>query len=438
MNGVVTLSAGQIISQVEQPDGSVDIVATMPCNTAIVLGATPNSGFLLDFIKKNGVSVPVNQEGDAISFNSDEEPLVSIRFKQAPPPPIGYNITLTRTAGSGTISPAEGTYTAIAGSSFTANINAAANWTITSIKINGANVALPAGTVSYTVQLTNIQMNYDVVVTFGQTLWQFVAYVVGGSGSVSPSTSTYVAPNTNIPVTITPSPGWEIASANIDGVSYPLSSRTAQTIYIRLERQLMQFYVTFRQIVNTGGPIEFYIASRLTGDNFQATAWQDIQLGSVSVASRSASDQGFVISPVVFPYPYGGTNLSTSTVWNTPSGALGVSDTYFDNRHPQYLRLALNALSKSGSTLTLQTRLNNTLANGGAGFTAGQVSVCQLIVTNSATGVSQTFTHPVQPGITDVSHNYTIPSPGLYTIETRTIIVDRYQQTSYSKSYVKV
>ncbi len=170
------------------------------CGQVVSLTATPDAG--------HRVKSWSGTDNDATTANSNTVTMtanktVTVTFEPIPPP-VEYTLTVTVPGGHGSVTPGGGTY---------------ASGTVVSLVAtpeNGYRVKSWSGTdndaTTAHVNAVTMTANKAVTVEFealptGQ--WQFMARVVGGRGTVSPTDGTY-ASGTVVTVTAVPDAGYEV------------------------------------------------------------------------------------------------------------------------------------------------------------------------------------------------------------------------------------
>lgn len=478
-NGNITIDKGVITSQTDNPDGSISIKAQLPCNQDITLTATPNSGYTLEYIKKNGVAQSgIVPAGDSIVFDSDGEPTINVRFKKTiAAPPTTFKIKVFcdlavffRFSPNGTIyrgdiqgeqggaGPGQfgveqtynsgdtlNIYTGITADAWMNLLSPQELLALTIISDTPYTVAPNIIGRQNATFSTVVNRNMNIIIQ-ARLLGALTKYNVSASsnagGIVSP-VSTQVNANTPATVVITPAPGYRIASIRQNGVFVTGSvPNTGGTLTIPSVLQNIEVIVTFELITGniSTALISRIVYSRLIGSATQATAWSDSSYIDATPTylpgGRRLFSNGIQVVPFNLPYTYAGTYLRTEVDFTTGDVAI---DEFIDSQSNNYLRLAIDSIGKDGNDLKINTRLNNVYGNSGNGFSAGQVSLCQLKITNPD-GVETTFNHPVTTAgyrVTDILHSYTLTKIGVYILEAEAKLLSGLR-TSYCKTFVTV
>jgi hypothetical protein len=471
-NGNITIDKGVITSQTDNPDGSISIKAQLPCSQDITLTATPNSGYTLEYIKKNGVAESgIAPAGDSIVFNSDGEPTINVRFKKnAAPPAATYKVRIE--TGGNTVrvqeyfggpyydfydnlgNPVE--YTVNAGATFAPVFSIrpadAGGFDFSSIAITKPlpTTYLPSVLNTQTYYYSQVINQDHTFIVYPKLKNSVVNYtlstvVAGGIGGTATPQSQIVAAAGNANINIVPTAGYKIKSIFVNGFpnnSFPSSG--SYSLPVNNINTNTVVTVTFELIGIVDIPaalISRIVYSRLIGSATQATAWSDSSYIDATPTylpgGRRLFSNGIQVTPFNLPYNYAGTYLRTEVDFTTGDVAI---DEFIDSQSNNYMRLAIDSIAKDGNDLKINTRLNNIYGNSGNGFSAGQVALCQLKVTNPD-GVVTTFVHPVTTAgyrITDIMHSYTLTKVGVYILETETRLLSGNLKTSYGKTFVTV
>lgn len=464
-SGSISIDKGTITSQVNEPDGSITIKATLPCSENITLSATPAVGYELEYIKKNGTPKPsINATGDTYTWLSDEEPTLNVRFKKTVPvtPPSSYKVTVhynsiiqMQEGAGGTVFPGPQTkeFEYAAGSTFTGIFSILplelALFNFQGITVDNVFQVGVINTQNYTV---SVLVNKDIsIIAYSKLINTNITYkvygIAGQGGIVTPASQTVNA-GQNATVLVDPDTGKKIKSITrgteaLTGFPTDGSSYSVPVLNVNADISVVANFedVSASSNVNTA-VIEWIVSSRLISNEFgqYANLWQDSSYVNTSVLSRSVASNGIPQNPFVLPFNYYGTYLVTATTWSTPDGNRTVMDEFQDNVSNDYLRLAVHSIGKDGGSLYITTRLNNYWGNNKTGFAPGQVSKCEMKITDPD-GTTTIYQHPVQfvgNATTDITHGYTLPKVGIYMIETETILAAGNKRTSYSKSFVSV
>lgn len=482
-SGTILIDKGQITSQTTEPDGSITIKATLPCNEDITLTATPLEGYTLEYIKKNGnPEQGIAPEGDSILWNSDEEPTINIRFKKTNAPtnqtfkvkvfcdvPVNFRFSPAGEVYRGDIQGQMGgagpgqfgveqtynqgdTLTIIASISQDAWLNQITPFELLALTIYSDTPSTVAPnflgmmTAVFTTTVNrNMEISIQSRIKNTQTYYNVNALIAGNTGgTVSPPTASILAGGSTS-ITISPAAGYRITYIKKNGqfITDQLPS-TGGVLAVNEVLQHTNIEVRFDLIGNniSDAGILFWLASRLVsnGAGTRAEAWFDTSSPNTSPYLRSVQSNGQQVNNFTLPFTYYGTYLYALSSWNTPEGVYSVWDEFYDNKSDDYLRLAVQAINKNGANLEIVTRLNNYWGNGLSGFTQGQVAKCQLKITDPDQNIT-TFNHPVQyvgNNITQITHVLPLVKKGLYIIETETVLVAGNKRSSYSISYLKI
>ena len=172
----------------------------------------PNTGFVIDDVKVDGVSNPAAVTAGSYTFtNVTANHTIAATFKVA-------TFVITPTAGAGgTITP--GTpQTVNYGGSATFAIAPNTGYRILDVKVDG--VSNPAAVTAGSFTFTNVTANHTIEATF-EILKYTITPTAGVGGTVTPGTVQTVDYGGNATFTIAPNTGYRILDVKVDGVSNP-------------------------------------------------------------------------------------------------------------------------------------------------------------------------------------------------------------------------
>lgn len=308
------------------------------------------------------------------------------------------------------------------------------------ITVNGTPLPSVVGNGTYLIERLVTQDLFIVIATRpkGSTQSYTVTTSVAGSGSVTPSSQTVNAGG-NAFITISPAAGMEVKSVTLGTTPLTAFNKNGGSLNLGAIYSNVNAHVVFGPI-NTGNQpannavINWYIYDRLVGSDTQALQYDRSAYINTNIVERVHKRNGNIIPGFNLPYNYTGDMLRLETTWSVGQTTI---DEFLDSLNANYLRLAIQSMGKDGNNLKVNTRLNNSYANAGAGFQASQVRFCRLKVTDP-NGTTLNYNHPVLQGITDLMHTIPLTVVGVYTIETETVLQSSSLLTSYSKTFAEL
>jgi len=180
---------------------------TLPGGLSQVITITPNSGYRVDKVLVDNVSVGAVTSYPFYTINANHT--IDASFVKDE-----YTITASVLSVSGSITPA-GAVTVNGGGSQSYNITPAAGYKITYVAVNGAAVNLaPDGTYTF----TNVRANYTIGVSFVPITYT-VTVTQTANGFITPYTYSGFNAGATQTYNITPNTGYRVADVLVDGQS---------------------------------------------------------------------------------------------------------------------------------------------------------------------------------------------------------------------------
>ena len=174
---------------------------------------TPDSGYRISSVKLNGEALTVTD--GAVTFTVTEDCTLAVEFEKIPE----YTLTIPEIFhGSYTVEPAGASF--IENTEVTVTVTTEENWVVSSIKLNGRELALTADN-KYTFSMTE-NVTFEVKT---ECLLRTVTVVCGAGGKVSPENAE-ILKGTQATFTITPDSGYRIGSVKLNGVVQKVSNGT--------------------------------------------------------------------------------------------------------------------------------------------------------------------------------------------------------------------
>ncbi len=177
--------------------------------TIVSASATPTSGWTLSSWTLNGVNVG---SGNPYSVTMDANKTLTAVFV-----PIQYRLT-TSVSGSGTISPAPGSYQYQSGAVVNVTATPNSGWMLSSLVLNGVNVS------SVSPYYLSMDSNDSLTAVFTQIPYTLNISVTGsGTTNPTPAVRQYLS-GTVVGVSAIPSSGWTLSSWMLNGVNEGINS----------------------------------------------------------------------------------------------------------------------------------------------------------------------------------------------------------------------
>ena len=174
---------------------------------------TPDSGYRISSVKLNGEALTVTD--GAVTFTVTEDCTLAVEFEKIPE----YTLTIPEIFhGSYTVEPAGASF--IENTEVTVTVTTEENWAVSSIKLNGRELALTEDN-KYTFSMTE-NVTFEVKT---ECLLRTVTVVCGAGGKVSPENAE-ILKGTQATFTITPDSGYRISSVKLNGVVQKVSNGT--------------------------------------------------------------------------------------------------------------------------------------------------------------------------------------------------------------------
>ncbi|WP_458008556.1 cellulase family glycosylhydrolase [Flavobacterium sp. PL002] len=212
LNGSVTATTSSTIAATAGANGAISPVGsvTVVNGSSKTFTITPNTGYVVDAVLVNGVSV-----GAVTSYtftNVVANQTIAATFKTTAT--TSYTITASA-AGNGTISPS-GASTVTSGSNKTFTITANAGYVVDAVTVNGVSV----GAIT-TYAFTNVTANQTIAATFKTNVISSytISATASANGSITPSGTTTVTSGASKTYAITPSAGYQVDGVTVNGVS---------------------------------------------------------------------------------------------------------------------------------------------------------------------------------------------------------------------------
>ena len=206
--------------------------------TVVTLTADPNTGYRVaswSGTNTDGSTANTN----TVTMNSNRS--VTVQFEQIPA--TQYQLTATVTGGHGTISPTSETY------------NEGTVVTLTATPDTGYRVASWSGTNTDSskanTNTVTMNSNRSVTVQFEQipaTQYQLTATVIGGHGTISPTSETYNE-GTVVTLTATPDTGYRVASWS--GTNTDSSKANTNTVTMNSNRSVTVQFSRTAPVINS-------------------------------------------------------------------------------------------------------------------------------------------------------------------------------------------
>jgi hypothetical protein len=192
---------------------------------------------------------------------------------------MNYSITATATSG-GAISPS-GTLNVPPGGNGSFTVDPDPGYHILRVTVDGVAQTIPDpfGTFNYT--FTNVTANHTIHAVF--VFDYIITASSGAGGTISPSGQVYAVPGSDQPFTITPDPGYRIASVLVDGSPVPVADPTAAFTY------------TFTNVSAIHTISATFVLNPYTITATAGAGGTISPAGAVVVAS--GADQSFIITP---------------------------------------------------------------------------------------------------------------------------------------------
>ena len=174
---------------------------------------TPDSGYRIGSVKLNGEALTVTD--GAVTFTVTDDCTLAVEFEKIPE----YTLTIPEIShGSYIVEPAGASF--IENTEVTVTVTTEENWVVSSIKLNGRELALTADN-KYTFSMTE-NVTFEVST---ECLLRTVTVVCGTGGKVSPENAE-ILKGTQATFTITPDSGYRIGSVKLNGVVQKVSNGT--------------------------------------------------------------------------------------------------------------------------------------------------------------------------------------------------------------------
>lgn len=217
---------------------------TVNAGSTFAYSFTPNSGYMLDYVRVNGVNVSVYS---IVGIQANQ--VVEIVFKPIPAAPT-FTVTLQTSNVGGNFSPLQGSYTVAQGASYSYSITPISGYEIDTLTLNGVPV-------SFTTQeraglsrlISNIQANQTAIASFRTVAPTTVILtaMAGNGGTISPTMSSQIVPiGSSYNFLVAASSGYEIDTITINGIGQAITNRANMTIPILSIAVDTAIYVTFR------------------------------------------------------------------------------------------------------------------------------------------------------------------------------------------------
>jgi len=257
---------------------------------------TPNTGYVIASVKVNGtLQTPVPLSYTFTNVTSNQT--IDVKFAV-----ITY--TITAVSGShGSVSPS-GKTTVNYGDSQTYTINPDSGYETDTITVNGVALATTPLPSSYT--FSNVTSDDVISVTFVKSEYKITA-TSGNHGSISPSGTTKVDNGASQTYTMTPDPGYQIATVTVNGT--PLTTTPLPLTYTFSN-------VTANQTINVTFVASTYTITATTGANgsISPTGKTTVNYGDSRVYTF-IPNTGYVINSIKVD----GTNLTPAPFLPLPS-----------------------------------------------------------------------------------------------------------------------
>lgn len=215
----------------------------------------PNSGFVLSYVKIDGVPQASTQLNWNLSYESGNHSISAFFV------PSTYIITATSGVG-GSISPSGDTVENY-NSQPTFNFSPNSGYAVSSVSVNGHPLA--GQPTSY--KFNPMTSNQSISVTFIQNVFTFIA-TAGSGGTISQSGTNSVARGNSMYYTITPNVGYQIASVTINGVPQKIAGSYAFTNVTQDETINVTFTPYTYSVNATTGPNGTITPSGVTTVNY--------------------------------------------------------------------------------------------------------------------------------------------------------------------------
>jgi hypothetical protein len=284
------------------------VVATVPVGSPFNYAAVYNPSTAVESIYINGSQTGTtilidspsghyDKNGSYVSNSGTGNDTVDWTFtsnwKGGNPNCSGF--TINASAGSGGSINPNGAVNVSPGASQTFTITANSGFAVSSVTVDGAN---QGALTSFT--FNNVQANHTIVAAFAPTSFT-IAASAGTGGSISPNGNVVVTKGNSQTFTITPGPGFSIASVTVDGTnqgaiaSYTFSNVQANhTIVAAFQSSTKQF--TIAASAGTGGSISpngNVLVNQGNSQTFTITPGPGFSIASVTV---DGTNQGAIAS----------------------------------------------------------------------------------------------------------------------------------------------
>lgn len=218
---------------------------TVNAGSSFPFSFTPNTGYVLDYVKVNGVITSVYNIA-----NIQANQIVEIVFKPIPASPT-FTVSLQTSNAGGNFSPFQGSYTVAQGANFTYALSLISGYEIDTLTLNGSPVSFTtAERDGLSRLLSNIQANQNVVALFREKAATTVLLTAsaGSGGTISPQMNQQVAIGSSWSFVAKANAGYEIDTITINGTGQSITNRGQMTIPINSIAVNTNIYVTFRLV----------------------------------------------------------------------------------------------------------------------------------------------------------------------------------------------
>lgn len=257
-------------------NGDVD-----PASQAVEYGHTaaidivPDPGYHISSILDNLAPQPISDPYHIENVTQDHAVAVSFALNE-------YTVDASVSGGNGTVGPP--TQNVLHGGTANISINPDGGYQVATITDNG--VPVP-GPFSNPYQITGIDADHTVVVTFKASDYMVAASAPGGHGTVSPATQIVTLHGDSVPIVITPGSGYHIETVTDNGAPRPAVS-PYQVLDVTADHSIV---VTFALD-------EFQVDAGVKGGHGTVAPASQTVLNGADAAINITPDEGYEIASI--------------------------------------------------------------------------------------------------------------------------------------------